>query len=263
MLQTMMVTFREGIEAFLIIAITSLYLRNTGRIALLPALRWGTGVALAGSLALGIALARIGAMTPLWEGCLALLAMVLVITCTVHMLRNGKRMAQHIRDHIDASDMPGGGAGNAAFTGVFLFTLLMIGREGVETATMLAALSGQSDMREFFAGGIVGVALAGLLAFAWVRYGKRVDLSRFFQVTAIFMVLFSVQLLIYAFHEFSEAEALPGLDNQWWHVATEPYGPEGQYGAWLSYSLVIAPLAFLAWAWWQDRRKRRKAGSNK
>ena len=129
----------------------------------------------------------------------------------------------------------------------------MIGREGVETATMLAALSSQSSMREFFTGGIVGVMLAGLLALAWVRYGKRVNLSRFFQVTAVFMTLFSAQLLIYAFHEFSEAGALPGLDNAWWHMATEPYGPEGLYGAWLSYSLVIAPLAFLAWTWWQDR----------
>ena len=93
MLQTMMITFREGIEAFLIIAITSLYLRNTGRVMLLSAVRWATVVALAGSVALGIVLARIGAMTPLWEGLLALIAMVLVLTCTVHMMRNGKRMA--------------------------------------------------------------------------------------------------------------------------------------------------------------------------
>ena len=249
MLQTMMITFREGIEAFLIIAITSLYLRNTGRVMLLSAVRWATVVALAGSVALGIVLARIGAMTPLWEGLLALIAMVLVLTCTVHMMRNGKRMAQQIRERIDTADQ----SGSAAFAGVFLFTLLMIGREGVETATMLAALSSQSSMREFFTGGIVGVMLAGLLALAWVRYGKRVNLSRFFQVTAVFMTLFSAQLLIYAFHEFSEAGALPGLDNAWWHMATEPYGPEGLYGAWLSYSLVIAPLAFLAWTWWQDR----------
>jgi high-affinity iron transporter len=250
MFSTMMVTFREGIEAFLIIAITSLYLRNTGRLALLGAVRWGTGVALAGSIALGIILARIGAMTPLWEGALALIAMVLVLTCTVHMLRHGKLMAQQIRERIDAADH----AGSAAFTGVFLFSLLMIGREGVETATMLAALSSQGDMREFLAGGLLGVALAGLLAITWLRYGKRINLSRFFQVTAVFMALFSAQLLIYAFHELSEAGALPGLDNAWWHLATEPYGPEGEYGAWLSYALVVVPLAFLAWSRWRDQQ---------
>ena len=70
-------------------------------------------------------------MTPLSEGVLALIAMVLVLTCTVYMMRHGKMMEQHIREHIDATDH----AGSAAFTGVFLFTLLMIGREGVETVT--------------------------------------------------------------------------------------------------------------------------------
>ena len=36
---------REGIEAFLIVAITAGILRQTGRAALLPALYWGTGIA--------------------------------------------------------------------------------------------------------------------------------------------------------------------------------------------------------------------------
>jgi high-affinity iron transporter len=80
-----------------------------------------------------------------------------------------------------------------------------------------------------------------------------VNLSRFFQVTAAFMVLFSVQLVIYAFHEFSEAALLPGLDNAWWHLASEPYGPEGAYGHWLTYGLVLIPAAFLVAGWFGDR----------
>ena len=257
MLPTMMVTFREGVEAFLIIAITALYLRNTGRPDLLKALRAGTVVAVAGSVLLGIVLAKIGALTPFWEGVLALIAMALVLGCTTHMMRHGKLMAQHIRErigeHIGASAARSGGT---AFWGVFLFTLLMIGREGVETATLLAALAGAANMRDLFTGGLIGIALAALLALAWARLGKRVNLTRFFQVTAVFMALFSIQLLIYAFHEFTEADAIPGLDNQWWHIATEPYGPEGQYGAWLSYSLVLMPLAFLIFTRLRDRTSR-------
>ena len=56
-------------------------------------------------------------------------------------------------------------------------------------------------------------------------------------MTAVFLLLFVVQLAIYAFHELTEAGVLP-LDNEFWHVATEPYGPEGIYGHWLSYGLV-------------------------
>jgi high-affinity iron transporter len=87
--------------------------------------------------------------------------------------------------------------------------------------------------------------LAALLALTWSHYGKRVNLQRFFQATAIFMVLFSIQLLVYAAHEFTEASAVPWIDNARWHALTEPYGPEGNIGAWLSYSLVLVPMIFM------------------
>jgi high-affinity iron transporter len=129
----------------------------------------------------------------------------------------------------------------------------MVGREGLEAAIMIASLATQSDMQHMLTGGILGIICAGIVALAWVRYGRKVNLARFLQVTAIFMVLFSIQLVIYAFHEFSEAGALPGLDNAYWHIATEPYGPEGDFGQWLSYGLILIPGAFLAATWFTDR----------
>lgn len=250
MFPTLMVTFREGVEAFLIVAVTLLYLRQTQRLHLIPALRLATVTAVTLSIVLGVILARIGALQPIYEGWLALTAFVLVLSCTVHMLRHGKQIASDIRLKIEAADQRGQ---NGAKLAVFLFVLLMIGREGVETATMLASLAASSDMHDLFVGGSIGVVLAGLLALAWARYGHRINLGRFFQVTAIFMILFSIQLLIYAFHEFTEADAVPGLDNALWHVLTEPYGPQGQYGAWLSYSLVLVPFGFLLVTWMRNR----------
>ena len=49
MLQVLIITMREGIEAFLIVAITAGILRQTGRSGLLPAVYWGTGIALIAS----------------------------------------------------------------------------------------------------------------------------------------------------------------------------------------------------------------------
>jgi high-affinity iron transporter len=102
-------------------------------------------------------------------------------------------------------------------------------------------------------GATLGILLAALVAWAWSRYGQRVNLKRFFQVTSAFLVLFTIQLFIYAFHEFSEAGVIPGIDNAYWHVMTEPYGPEGQYGEWLTYFMVLIPAGWLALAWWRDR----------
>lgn len=252
MYATLMITFREGIEAFLIVAISAAWLRQTGRAELLRPLRGGVAAAVALSAVLGVVLARIGALSPAVEGWLAAAAAFLVISCTVHMLRHGRQMKREIGARLDAASRD---AGFGAAMAVFLFALLMVGREGIETATMLASLAAQGDMRDMFWGGAIGVLCAATMALAWTRYGRRVNLSRFFQVTALFMVLFSVQLAIYAFHEFTEAGVVPGLDNAYWHVASEPYGPEGRYGHWLSYALLLIPAAFLFVTWLRDRRE--------
>ena len=41
MLQAFVITLREGLEAFLIVAISLAYLKKTGRRELLPAVHWG------------------------------------------------------------------------------------------------------------------------------------------------------------------------------------------------------------------------------
>jgi len=71
-----------------------------------------------------------------------------------------------------------------------------------------------------------------------------VNLGLFFQVTAVFLAVFVVQLFIYGFHELTEANLFPGSEALHW--ATEPYGPDGIYGQWLTYLLVALPMAWLA-----------------
>src|SRR2546422_2471415 len=74
--QMLLVTLREGIEMFLIVAIAATYLRKSGRGALLSAVGWGTATALAASVVLGTWLAEV-AVLPKWEALLALVAAVL------------------------------------------------------------------------------------------------------------------------------------------------------------------------------------------
>ena len=249
MLTTLLVTLREGIEAFLIVAITLAYLRKTNRTALSPAVYWGTGVAVVLSVIAGI-LFREAENKPMWEGLLAAAAAIMVLSMVVYMLKASKRMRGDIAAKVDvAAAKPGAGA----WFGVFAFVLLMIVREGMETALIMSTLLFEQGSRNLLIGASAGVVLAALLAWAWSRYGQRVNLKRFFQVTSLFLVLFTVQLFIYAFHEFTEVGLIPGIDNEYWHVATEPYGPEGVWGAWLTYLMVLVPGGWLALAWWHDR----------
>jgi high-affinity iron transporter len=247
--QMMLVTLREGIEMFLIVAIAAAYLRKTDRAELLPAVRWGTVTAVAVSVALGTLLAEV-AVIPLWEGVLSLVAAVLVISMVIYMLKAAQHMRRDIGTRLEAA---AGRDSRGAWMAVFLFVVLMITREGMETAFVTASLFRQTETAHFVIGAAAGLGLAALLAWGWVRYGQRVNLALFFKVTSVFLVLFAFQLALNAFHEATEANVLP-IDNAYWHLATEPYGPEGQYGALLTYALVLVPAVWLMVSAFQARQ---------
>jgi high-affinity iron transporter len=127
--------------------------------------------------------------------------------------------------------------------------LVMTLREGIEAfliVAIAAAYLRKTGRDALVPGAIAGVLLAAALAAAWVRWGHRVDLGLFFQVTAVFLAMFALQLLFYAFHEFTEANRVPGIDNAYWHVTTEDWA-EGTYAQIYSALMVLLPLAWLAW----------------
>jgi high-affinity iron transporter len=237
MLQGFVITLREGLEAFLIVAISLAYLRRTGRAHLSRAVHWGIVVSLLVSGVAGVLFQR-AANQALWEGVLAIAAALLVGSLIVHMCRAAKTIKRDIEQRLEASAM------KTAFIGVFLFTVLMITREGMETVLFLNAVLFQVQSAPVFAGAVGGLLAAGTVAWLWSKYGQQVNLSRFFQVTAIFLSVFVVQLLVYGFHELTEANVLPYSEQLHW--ATEPYGPDGRYGQLLTYLLVLLPLGWLA-----------------
>ena len=241
MLQAFIITLREGLEAFLIIAISLAYLRKSGRQQLVPAVHWGIATSVVLSVGAAILFQR-ASNQALWEGVLALTAAVLVASLIVHMWRHAKTIKRDIEHRLSMSVAQ---VGIQAAAGVFLFTLLMITREGMETALLMGTLVAQgSSALTLILGAAGGVMAAASLAWLWSRYGHRVNLALFFQVTAVFLAVFVVQLLIYGFHELTEANLFPGSEALHW--ATEPYGPDGIYGQYLSYMLVLLPMGWLA-----------------
>jgi high-affinity iron transporter len=239
MLQAFVITLREGLEAFLIVAISLAYLRKSGRHELVGAVRLGIVVAVALSIGASMLFQR-AANQSLWEGLLAVAAAVSVASLTVHMWRTARRIKRDIEGHLHSSTLK---TGTAAFFGVFGFTLLMISREGMETAMLMGTLLFQVKSLAVIGGAIAGTSCAALVAWLWSKYGHRVNLGLFFQVTAVFLLVFVVQLLIYGFHELTEANIFPYSEPLHW--ATEPYGPDGIYGQYLTYLLVMLPLGWL------------------
>lgn len=242
MLQAFVITFREGLEAFLIIAISLAFLRKSGSRHLVPAVQWGIAVSVVLSVIAGWLFSQ-ASNQALWEGVLALIAAVSVASLTVHMWRTARRIKGEIEGHLKESTRLRGGK---AWVGVFLFTLLMISREGMETALLMGTLIFQVRALDIILGAAAGTVVAAVVAWLWSRFGHRVNLGLFFQITAIFLMIFVVQLVIYGFHELTEANLFPGSERLHW--ATEPYGPDGRYGQYLTYLLVAGPLGWLLFA---------------
>src|SRR5437667_8186918 len=122
MLQAFVITLREGLEAFLIVAISIAYLRKSRRAELVPAVRWGIALSVLLSIGAAVLFSR-ARNQALWEGLLALVAAVSVTSLTVHMWRTAKRIKRDIEGHLHESTLK---TGAAAFAGVFLFTSVSI-----------------------------------------------------------------------------------------------------------------------------------------
>jgi high-affinity iron transporter len=246
MLPALIIVFREGFEAFLTVAIIFAYLRKTGRDWLRPAVYWGIAVSVVASFALGWMLMKVN--QSLWEGVLGIVAAVLVATFVIHVWRTAPMMKRQMETHIE--NVASGSSHALAVAGVFFFTVLMVTREGMETALMLI----QVKTGRFILGSLLGIGAAAGMSWAWAHFGHRINVRRFFQVTGLFLLLFTIQIVFYSIHEFSEAGLLPHSEAI--HNATEPYSPVGIYGKWFSVLMVGICAAWLIGASMKDRFER-------
>ncbi len=248
MWQGFTIALREGIEMFLIVALILSYLARTGRRRLARAVYTATAVSLASCFG-AFLLFRRAANRSLWEGLLALTAAVLVASLLVYMKRMSSRLKGEIENRVEASARSASAA--RAFWGVFAFTLLMITREGMETALLISTALFQMRSAAVSAGLGLGLAAAIGIGLAWTRLGRGVDLKALLNVLAVFLSIFVVQLLLYGVHELSEARVLPASETI--HNATEILGPDGRIGHLLAYSLAIVPTIWLLTLWWKRR----------
>jgi len=250
MIPALIIVFREGFEAFLSVAIIFAFLRKTGRDWLRPAVYAGIVASIIASFGLGWWLMRVN--QSFWEGVLGLVAAVLVASFVVHVWRTAPKMKGDMERRLDVYSSPASRL--MAVAGVFFFTALMVTREGMETALMLI----QVRNSRFILGSLLGISAAAAMSWAWAHYGHRIDVKRFFQVTGLFLLLFTIQILFYSIHEFSEAEVL-GRWSEAIHNATEPYSPVGVYGKWISVVMVGLCAAWLIGASMKDRFARSHA----
>jgi high-affinity iron transporter len=249
MWQGFTIAFREGIEMFLIVALILSYLKRTGRNSLVRAVY--AGVTVSALTCYGaFLLFRQASNQALWEGILAIVAAASVVSLLVYMKRVSAHLKKDIETRIEVRTRTA--SPSQAFWGVFALTLLMITREGMETALMISTALFQIRSASITLGLALGLAAAIGIGLAWARLGRAVNLKALLNIFAVFLSIFVVQLLLYSVHELSEARVLPASEAI--SEATEILGPDGRIGHGMTYLLAIVPTVWLSWLWIKRRR---------
>ncbi len=208
MLQALIITLREGVEAALIVGITLAYLVKIGRPELRRSVYYALGAAAVCSLAFAALISRAHLNQDVFEGWIMLAASVFVVTMIIFMMRT----ARHLKGNIEGK--LGLLAGEGSYFGLFLFVFLMVVREGVETVLILSAVQLNSSELLGFLGTLLGVAASVAFGVMFVKGSVRIDLRKFFSVTTVILWFVAAQLLITGLHELSENGVLPSSKRE-------------------------------------------------
>jgi high-affinity iron transporter len=209
-LPTFVIGLREGLEAALIVGIIAAFLTQQGR---RDALRWmWLGVLIAVLLCAGAAWGLHVAEENLpqreqeqLETIIALVAVGMITWMIVWMRRHAADLKGDLQERASLALVQG-----SAF-GLILMAFLAVLREGLETAVFMLAAFQQSDRPGLTGtGALLGVAVAVVLGYLIYRGGVKINLSKFFRVTGVVLVLVGAGLLAFAVHTAHEAG--------WWHL---------------------------------------------
>ena len=217
MLSTFIIALREGLEASLIVGILVAYVVKTGRSNLLKPIWGGVTAAIALSLGLGAFLSYSSTQLSsrgeeIFAGTSSVVAVALVTWMVFWMKRAARGLRDELHGKVDKAHL--GGPLTIAITAFFA-----VAREGLETALFL-----YSNFRTVGAastatvGLLLGLSLAVTLGYLIYRRAVKIDLSSFFKITGVALIVIAAGVLSYGIHEFQEVGWLPGADAFIWDV---------------------------------------------
>jgi high-affinity iron transporter len=253
MVANFLIGLREGLEAALVVSILIAYLVKTGRQHLLPRIWLGVGVAVVVSLGFG-ALLTFGPKGLTFTaqeaigGSLSIVAVALVTWMIFWMARTARTLSGELRTAVDK-------AADGTAWSLALVAMLAVGREGLETAIFLwaatsAATGTTGSSAQPLVGAVLGIAVAVVLGYLTYRGAVKINLSRFFFWTGIFLIFVAAGVLSYGIHDLQEAGILPGLNTLAFDVS-HVIPPTSWYGTVLkgvfNFSPATTVLEAVAW----------------
>ena len=234
------ITFREALEAAIIVGIVAAYLKKVGNAQASRYLYLGTGLALGASLGFAWTLQAIygglsGPYESLFEGSTALVAVGFLTYMIFWMTRNARKMKGQLENRLSSVLTSGQLIGVAAIAFIAVF------REGIESVLFLTAFF-FIDPSGTALGVFFGLAAVTCVAVVMIKSSYRLNLHNFFKYTSMILLVFAAGLVSFAAHELAETANSLGislgiLGQQAFNLNVAPssmFGEEGWLGSLLS-----------------------------
>ena len=208
MLANALIGLREGLEAGLVVGILVAFLNKLDRRDVLPKLWIGIAAAIAISLGVGAVLTfgPYGLSEQAEEtlaGSLSVAAVGLVTWMIFWMARHARHLKGELQGQLTTAL-----AGSAA--AIVVLGIVSVGREGVETALFIwASITSSGQELLGLIGALLGILASVVISYLISRGFVRINLSRFFFWTGLFLVLVAAGVFAHGLGDLQEAGILP------------------------------------------------------
>lgn len=215
MIQSFIITFREVLEAALIVGIILSYLVRVRQTKYNNLVYLGVASGIIASV-IGALLFTIisggftGRGAKIFEGITMLFGALLLTTMILWMMKQ-KHIAKELEDKISRE------LSEAHKFGLFLLVFVSVLREGIETVIFLGAASFVSSNNNII-GALAGIIAAIFLGYAIFIGSMKINIKKFFNITSMLLILFAAGLVAYGIHELQEAEIIPTVIEHIWDI---------------------------------------------
>lgn len=226
MLASFIITFRESLEAALIVGIILAYLSRTHGKKYYNLVYLGIISAVVASIISAFLFNSLfggftGRTEEIFEGIVMIFASLLITYMIFWMLKQ-KHIARELQAKVDKE------IHEKHKFGLFFLTFINVFREGIETVIFLSAATTTSSAENPFLGGILGVIFAIVLGYLIFSGTKSINIKTFFNVTSVLLVLFAAGLFAHGIHELQEASVVPTVVEHVWDI-NPTQNPDGSY----------------------------------
>lgn len=197
MFSSLVLSFREGLEAALVVAIILTFLVQTGRKDLIKHVILGASIGAVVSIVGGFASFKeaqeLGeSAEELFEGAMMLLASGLITYFIVWMSSQSKGIGSTIKEKVN---------NNTSIVGLLLLSFLSVFREGLELAVF--TLTKVSEKASNVAlGSIIGIILAVIVTFIIFKSSVKLNLKVVFKALGLILIFIGAEMFAEGILEF-------------------------------------------------------------